>query len=667
MAEEASEGADAGRLVGGRYRLEARLGEGAMGVVWRARHEALGRTFALKVLRPEVAADPPAQARFAREAEALGRLRHPHIVGVTDFGFDERDGAPYLVMEHLEGATLAERLEEGPLPFPEALAVLTDVATAIDAAHDGGVLHRDLKPANVVLSGTAAKVLDFGLAQLGRKTSEDGDLVAGTGGEPRLTEAGMLMGTPLYIAPELIRDPRAGSRASDIYAFAAMAYEVLAGRPPFRGTTHEVLQAHLNTPPPAPAMNAPAGVWEALRQGLAKDPASRPTRAGEVVARIQDALRQDEARQSEGRRRRRGAWLSAAVAVTTGLLALGPLRPLLSALERRAADLRFRLAAPVKPDPRLLVIALDDAAGVPGVSSLADAGDVIAPVLERALDAGAHGVAIDLLLPRKWSESERFSALLLRHPERITLAAYSGEGEAVIGTDCVAGLTAVALGPERTAALFGFVNLDEDADRVTRRAHHAFRDVAGRERPSWAAKTALRLQPQAIVPAADPIWIDHRLRVEDVPRLSWSAAERLATAQPEAFRDRLLLVGVESPASGDDLHLVPRPSASIRGVSGLGLQALIVDTMARGRPIREVSPAAFQAVAVLALGALAGGLLCYGRTTWVLAIAAVGALAYAWMAIAALNRAGLLLPMAQPIAILALGLLLAATARAFNR
>ena len=663
-----SEDSEAGRLVGGRYRLEEPLGEGAMGVVWRARHEALGRTFALKLLRPEAAADPPARARFAREAEALGRLRHPHVVAVTDFGFDERDGAPYLVMEHLSGVPLAQRLETGPLPIVEAIPILRAVAAGVDAVHQAGVLHRDLKPANVLLGEAAVKVVDFGLAHLAGGADPDAAPPSrAAGGEPRLTEAGMLMGTPLYLAPELVRDPRAASPASNVYAFTAMAWEMLAGRPLFDGTIREVLEGHLHRSPVPPAgAELPAGVWEALRDGLSKDPASRPRRAGNVVARLEASLQRHEAGARAARRRQRGAVWSLAVTAAAGALALGPLRPPLDALERRSVDVRFRLAEPVNPDPRLLIVAIDDA-GLPGVSTLADAADVVAPVLDQALRAGARGVALDLLLPRKWSESPRFSELLLRHPERITLAAYSGEEQVVIGTECVAGLTAVALGPERTSALFGFVNLHEDADGVTRRARAAFRDVAGRSRLSWAAAACRRLEPQSIPAGDGSFWIDQRLRVEDLPRLTWSDAARLAATRPETFRDRLLLVGVGPAASGDDLHRVARPSRSVRGVAGLGLQALIVDTMARGRPVRDVSPTAFLAAAVLAAGVLAGGWLCYGRTAWVLSAAAILAAIYGWAVVAALDQAGRLLPLAAPVGIVALGLLLAAGVRALDR
>src|SRR5262249_31331626 len=157
----------------GKYRLEERLGEGATGVVYRALHLGLKRTFAVKLLK--ASPDPFSLARFRREAEALGQLRHPHVVEVTDFGIDAAaGGAPYLVMGLLEGVSLADFCRErGPLPLSQALPILAAIAEAVDAAHARGILHRDLKPGNVLLGATPpgeprVKVLDFGLAELAR-------------------------------------------------------------------------------------------------------------------------------------------------------------------------------------------------------------------------------------------------------------------------------------------------------------------------------------------------------------------------------------------------------------------------------------------------------------------------------------------------------------------
>ncbi len=162
------------RALDGKYRLDSRLGEGTAGIVYRATHLGLKKAFALKLLRPDLALDPFSVRRFQREAEALGRLRHPHIVEVTDSGIDPGTGAPYLVMELLDGVPLSELCRTaGPLPLARALPILDAIAGAVDAAHHQGILHRDLKPGNILLCGTdgeerTVKVLDFGLAEIPR-------------------------------------------------------------------------------------------------------------------------------------------------------------------------------------------------------------------------------------------------------------------------------------------------------------------------------------------------------------------------------------------------------------------------------------------------------------------------------------------------------------------
>ena len=271
--------------------MEERLGEGAVGVVYRAVHIGLEKSFAIKLLKTS---GPPAHgalARFRREAVALGRLRHPHIVEVTDFGVEGSEGGlPYIVTELLEGRPLSEVCrDQGPMPLAKALPLLGQIAAAIDAAHDAGVLHRDLKPGNVFVcsespESPSVKVLDFGLAELLAGPSQPSS-VTSPGGEqssPRLTTTGLLLGTPLYLAPELVRHGEA-SRSSDIYSFGVLAYEILGGKPPFQGTLKEVLAGHLKAEPPF--LPLPPAVWRPLREALRKAPSLRPGTAGEIVRR----------------------------------------------------------------------------------------------------------------------------------------------------------------------------------------------------------------------------------------------------------------------------------------------------------------------------------------------------------------------------------------------
>jgi serine/threonine protein kinase len=202
-----------------------------MGEVYRARDTRLDRAVAIKVLSsPSPGAPPGRLERFQREARAISRLSHPHICTLHDLG--EQDGVAFLVMEYLEGTTLAERLEEGPLPLDEALRFAVQIADALSVAHRERVIHRDLKPANVMLTRQGVKLLDFGLAKL---TQADGDAARETTTQSvHLTEEGTLLGTVAYMAPEQLEGSEADLR-TDIFALGAILYEMATGRRPFVG------------------------------------------------------------------------------------------------------------------------------------------------------------------------------------------------------------------------------------------------------------------------------------------------------------------------------------------------------------------------------------------------------------------------------------------------
>jgi CHASE2 domain-containing sensor protein/tRNA A-37 threonylcarbamoyl transferase component Bud32 len=657
-------------VLDGKYRLEERLGEGATGVVYRALHLGLKKTFAVKVLKTG-ARDPLSLARFQREAEALGQLRHPHVVEVTDFGIDDAaGGVPYLVMELLDGITLADVCrKQGPLLLERALPLLEAVAAAVDTAHAQGILHRDLKPGNVLLCRTGegeplVKVLDFGLAETGTLFPRArGDLEAGEeGSREDLTATGALLGTPLYVAPELIQQHGA-SRASDLYSFGVVAYEVLAGKPPFQGSTAEVLAGHLEEEPPPPA---PSGVplseevWQALREPLQKDPALRPASAGDVVRRVRRAAERAalaQWRTAEVPRRTRLSILLAAAVLLAGYLLPWPVLP---AIERRMHDLRLRTAPLRPPDQRILLLTIDEKRQL----SLVDRADEIGDTLDRVFAAGARSVAIDLLLHAKWSDSPAFSDLVLRHSETLTLAAFSEPDGRVTGTECVAGLTAAALGPDRTANLFGFVNLDEDRDGVVRKGRLGYRDRSGRVRPSWATKAAAAFRAGTIPPneAANAFWIDSRIDWPRYQRISWRDLPAVLDRNPELFRDRLVLVGAGFRGSGDDYHRVPHRSRKTAVVSGLTLQALLVDTIAAGLPVREPERAPVLAVVTLLTGLAMVGILCLRRPGPLMTFLAVAAVLYLAASFPAFWWAGQMLP-TSPLLLVLLGLSLALIVR----
>ncbi len=261
----------------GPYRIEEEIGRGGQAVVYRASREGSAAT-ALKVLPAEVGDDPTVRARLAREVEAVRGLRHPSIVAVEDAG--EVDGQLFLCMPLVEGVTLEQAIRaEGGLDPVRAVAILRRVATALGHAHAHGVVHRDVKPANVLLGRDGqAYLTDFGLAQVAEAA--------------RLTRTGVWVGTLDYIAPEQLLAQKVGPGA-DVYALAAVAYETLAGRPPFvRHNTNDLIQAHLNDAPrpPSALRRSLAPADAPLARGLAKSPDERHASAGDLVEDLATAL-----------------------------------------------------------------------------------------------------------------------------------------------------------------------------------------------------------------------------------------------------------------------------------------------------------------------------------------------------------------------------------------
>ncbi|MCE9572170.1 MAG: HDOD domain-containing protein [Deltaproteobacteria bacterium] len=267
---------DPDRMVGrdlAPFRVVATLGRGAMGRVYAAEHVLLRRRVAIKVLEPQFARDPETVARFVEEARAVNSIRHPNIVDITDFG--EVDGRPYYVMELLDGETLAARIQRiGKLEPADAVAVGAQVASALAAAHDHGVVHRDLKPDNIFLCNhpdypDRVKVLDFGVAKLLRRDATD---------SPAQTEAGRVLGTPFYMSPEQSLGTALDHR-TDVYALGVVLFECLTGAVPFdRPTAMQVLMAHINDVPPrmsALGHDVPAMLEDVVQRALAKRPAER--------------------------------------------------------------------------------------------------------------------------------------------------------------------------------------------------------------------------------------------------------------------------------------------------------------------------------------------------------------------------------------------------------
>ena len=256
----------------GAYEIVEKVGAGGMGAVYKGYHAALGRYVAIKVLPPQTAGDPMFAERFAQEAKAIGKLRHPNIV--TAFDFAREGDVAFLVSEFIDGGTLADQLGT-PLPPDYALGILTPIAGALDYAHARGVVHRDIKPQNILLTRDGMPVLtDFGLAKI---------VGPGSG----MTQAGSLMGTAEYIAPELASGSEGAGPAADQYALGLIAYQMLVGRHPFPADNPlSALMAHVHKPVPIPSslgVTLSPGAEAALLRALAKKPEERFARCADFV------------------------------------------------------------------------------------------------------------------------------------------------------------------------------------------------------------------------------------------------------------------------------------------------------------------------------------------------------------------------------------------------
>jgi serine/threonine-protein kinase len=294
------------------YEVEAVLGHGGMGVVYKARHLALNRTVALKMLLAGAYASPPELARFQREAKALAGLRHTNIVQV--YVVADHQCRPYFTMEFVESGSLSQKLTGTPRPAREAAALVATLAEAVEAAHKGGIVHRDLKPANVLLTAEGTpKISDFGLA---RRVE----------GEAALTQSGVALGTPSYMAPEQARGARVIGSAADVYALGAILYELLTGRPPFRGetSTETVLQVISQEPVPPARLNPklPRDLETICLKCLRKEPQRRYASAAALAEDLQRFLRGEAiSARPEGRLECFVRWVRRRPALAVGLAA----------------------------------------------------------------------------------------------------------------------------------------------------------------------------------------------------------------------------------------------------------------------------------------------------------------------------------------------------------
>jgi len=361
----------------GPYEIQSPLGAGGMGEVYKARDTRLDRIVAIKILPEMLAADPQFRDRFEREARTVSQLDDAHICALYDVGNEK--GMSYLVMQYLEGETLAARLQRGALAVSEALKIAIEIAGALDKAHRAGVIHRDLKPGNVMLTKSGAKLLDFGLA---KATSVARGAVSILPTTPvSITAQGTILGTFQYMAPEQVEGQDADAR-TDLFAFGAVLFEMVTGRPAFQGKTQASLIGSILrddptlTSVPSPAL--PPALTRVISTCLAKNPDDRFQTAHDVALQLQWIL---EGGSQAGvpvpavtvAPRRRGAWLPWAVAALMTVAAGAVAFVMLTRKEPAARTVRFEVPTPdsvvsidaprLSPDGRYLAFNATDAEG----------------------------------------------------------------------------------------------------------------------------------------------------------------------------------------------------------------------------------------------------------------------------------------------------------------
>ncbi|MGA9967083.1 MAG: protein kinase [Terriglobales bacterium] len=337
----------------GPYEIQSPLGAGGMGEVYRARDTRLDRTVAIKILPEHLSSDPEAKQRFEREARAISSLNHPHICTLYDVG--HQDGTAYIVMEFLEGETLADRLRKGPLAAQQVFKYGIEIGEGLDRAHRTGVVHRDLKPGNIMLTKGGAKLMDFGLAKAATVAAPPSSGLTMTQSTPAgahpLTAQGTIVGTFHYMAPEQIEGKEADAR-SDIFAYGAVLYEMVTGRRAFEGKNQISVAGAILERDPAPVSAAkhgiPPGLARAIAICLAKDPEQRWASAHDVVLQL-SSLANSEADRGEpagGRFASRAVFTGALVVLILGALIGGLVSYWTRPARQAGPTIRFSMSFP---------------------------------------------------------------------------------------------------------------------------------------------------------------------------------------------------------------------------------------------------------------------------------------------------------------------------------
>jgi len=506
----------------GAYVIRELVGSGGAGEVWRASDERLARDVAIKVLLPHLLQDRERVLRFEHEARTAGALNHPNILSVYDLG--ERDGAPYIVSEYVEGESLRDRLRGGALPIGTALEIALQIVRGLEAAHARGVVHRDLKPDNVFLRADGVvKLLDFGIATL------EGPLAHAPQGGTSDDSADVVAGTVGYMAPEQVRGEAVDARA-DLFGLGATMYEMLSGKRPFRSASDgDELHALLTAEPPAlPARAGLSPTLETLvRRLLAKSPEDRPPSASDVVAQLDSLVRAP----GDFERRRRHLWL--AVAGLGSCLALATLVGL-SWRSGAAANRGVGLGAGGRPS--IAILPFENATGAPEAEWLTTG------VPNMLLTGLAQTRGLDLVGARRLREaSEQTEAGDTGASDErrlMAIARSAGAGAVVVGTVYSSGgevridaqvedlATGRVLAADRVRGTQVFVLVDELAARIRGGlGFHQGAEVLRTSDVSSASLAAYRLYSEGMDALVELNWSEAERKLDEAVRLDPAFAE----------------------------------------------------------------------------------------------------------------------------------------------
>ncbi len=436
------------------------------------------------------------------------------------------------------------------------MPIFRAIAQGLDHAHEQGVLHRDLKPGNVILShdGNKKKIFDFGIASLEPK----GETFSGPKPEKHP------IGTPEYMSPEIFQT--GPSRASDIYAFGVLMYETLVGQ--------------------CPQEKMDPLTFRAVEPCLSQEVVDRPTTAEKALRHLERVFHNDKVDHWKRTEKPRRCKVALVLSVLASLIFYSPKTDqVLVSMEQPLIDLRFASKHPTLPDNQLILLTIDNDFLDKNEMDLADMADLLGSQLKDVLDAGASGLAIDLLLPRSWSQSPKFANFVISHHKKLALAAVSNDNQTV-GSEAVEGAIPQFLGPKETSNLFAFTNLRKDSDGKVRKAYAFFEDSTGEKRAAFPTKAASLLG----LPPNGPrmFWINFSVDWKRMDRISWSLLPEILKSNPQRFQGKLVLVGAEFTASGDNHHAIPSPNGAPSAVSGLVLHALAVNTLIQGPPVENL-------------------------------------------------------------------------------